>query len=577
MRDRAALEERLSGIDGSGYRSYRELKGAWDLGAFTLMVDHAQGDPFAAPSRVRALLTPSQSELPAEFCAPAPRGLGVAAHLARCFAADARARTGPRASDHDARSSAQGRSGEVRMEHPGQIVALQTAVLVSGDGAIEARFTAGLPGRGRRVDGRAARTLLLETIPDLVADTLVATAYREGVLEEAALVNEDAEALRGLLADHRLVTFVADGSRLARRSGDDDRPLETDSVPFLSPDSMRVVLEAPNAGPLPGLGIGEGVTLITGGGFHGKSTVLRAIQDGVWNHAPGDGRERVVTIMECAKVRAEDGRPVTAVDISSFIGALPNGDDTRRFTTSNASGSTSQASAIMESIEAGARALLIDEDTSATNFMIRDRRMQTLVPPEAEPITPFVDRVRSLHEDLGVSSVLVLGGSGDYLDPADRVIRMTGYQPADVTEEAARIAAALPTGRAQEGVEPLTRGRPRSMRVASLDASKGRRSVHVRVPDERTLLFGTRTIDLIAVEQLARRSQIRAAGLALAWFGRTHPAASFSPAELIETIMAALGQDGLDTFEERIVGDLTAFRALDVMAVLNRLREVRVD
>lgn len=569
MRDRARLAEEIRRIDGGKYRAYRDIVGDWDFDDFTLRIDHAQGDPFAAPSRIRALLSGEESGLPDALCRTRSRATGVAAAMARRFVGAARRKTGG--------GPAHGRSGEVRMEDPGQIVALQTAVSVSPERAVEARFTAGLPGRGRRVDGGGAERLLLEVIPDLVRDTLTAEAWPDGVLTRAAETNEDADALRAALSEHGLITFVADGARLARKSGDDDRPLVAGSIPFASPDSRRVVLEAPNAGSVPGLGLPEGICLITGGGFHGKSTLLRAIQDGVWNHAPDDGREQVVTISACAKIRAEDGRPVAGVDISAFIGTLPDGSDTRAFSTTNASGSTSQASAIVESIEAGARALLIDEDTSATNFMIRDRRMQALVPPENEPITPFVDRVRELHEALGISTVLVVGGSGDYLDAADHVLRMADYLPSDVTEEASRIAAEMPTGRRPESTDAVRRDMSRSIRTASLDASKGRRPVHVRVPDGRTLLFGRHTIDLVAVEQLGRRSQIRAAGLALAWFGRTWPGDSFTPDELISAVMETVDKTGLDAFEERVVGDLTTFRALDLMAVLNRLRDVRVD
>ena len=180
---------------------------------------------------------------------------------------------------------------------------------------------------------------------------------------------------------------------LPRRSGVDDRPLEGGGVvPFRSPESLRVVLQAPNAGSVPGMGVPVGVTLVVGGGFHGKSTLLRALEAGVYNHRPGDGRERVVSDPDTVKVRAEDGRAVAGVDISAFIDGLPLGQDTHHFTTPNASGSTSQAATIVEALESGAHALLVDEDTSATNFMLRDRRMQSLVPKDAEPITPFQPR-----------------------------------------------------------------------------------------------------------------------------------------------------------------------------------------
>ena len=61
------------------------------------------------------------------------------------------------------------------------------------------------------------------------------------------------------------------------------------------------------------------------------------------------------------QVRAEDGRPVTGLDISPFINNLPRGRDTCQFSTEDASGSTSQAANIMEALEAEATSLLVDE------------------------------------------------------------------------------------------------------------------------------------------------------------------------------------------------------------------------
>ena len=156
---------------------------------------------------------------------------------------------------------------------------------------------------------------------------------------------------------------------------------------------------------------------------------------GIYSHIPGDGREYVATDPKAVKIRAEDGRFVEKVNISPFIKSLPLLRDTLRFSTDNASGSTSQAANIMEALEMGARVLLIDEDTSATNFMIRDRRMQELVQKAHEPITPFIDKVRQLYQDQRVSTILVMGGSGDYFEAADTVIWMNNYRPFAVTRE----------------------------------------------------------------------------------------------------------------------------------------------
>ncbi len=511
---------------------------------------------------------PPVAALPDEAVRSRSRALGTAAFLARALGHAARAAP---------RVGGSGRSGEIEVESPGQEVLPQTAVQVDSSGGVEARFGVGLPAGGRRILGTQAATLVTERLPALVRESLFAAAHDPSDLVRHAEINEDADHLRAALAARGLVAFVADGAVLPRRSGVDDRPLEGgEVVPFRSPGSLRVVLEAPTAGSVAGMGVPVGITLVVGGGFHGKSTLLRALEAGVYNHRPGDGRERVVSDPDTVKVRAEDGRAVAGVDISPFIDGLPLGQDTHRFTTPNASGSTSQAATIVEALESGARALLVDEDTSATNFMLRDRRMQTLVPKEAEPITPFVDRVREIQETLGVSTVLVLGGSGDYLDVADTVVAMRRYEPHDVTAEARSVAAANPTGREREAGPPLRLPEPRLVEGSCLDPRRGRRAVHVKVPDLRTLLFGRDTVDLGAVEQIVSRSQIRAIGNALALLARSLDERRRTIPELLGEIEARVAEGGLDVLDERRPGDLSAFRRHELAAALNRLRSLRV-
>ena len=263
------------------------------------------------------------------------------------------------------------------------------------------------------------------------------------------------------------------------------------------------------------MGIPKGVTLVVGGGYHGKSTLLRAIERGVYNHIPGDGREFVVTDPTAVKIRAEDGRNVVGVDISPFIGMLPGGHDTHFFITDNASGSTSQAANILEALEAESKLILLDEDTSATNFMIRDRRMQTLIEKVHEPITPFVDKVRQLYKDYGVSTILVMGGSGDYFEVVDTVIAMVEYEPRDVTGEAKEISDKYPTGRIGEGDAGFGRLPERIPLSEGFDSRKGRREINLRAQGLKTLLFGREEIDLSCVEQLTEDGQVKAIGYAM--------------------------------------------------------------
>ncbi len=562
------LRQALHRIDGRGYPAYRDLKGTWHLPHFKLIVRHVQGDPFAAPSRVAVVLEPARAGFPAATVATASRRTGLSCLLARTFAARAR-----RARPHRAGS---GKSGEIAMTDPGQVVLPNTAVIVDRDGTIEARFTVGLPAAGRRVLGRQAEKLLLGVLPDLVSDTLAHAAHDPHDVRRHAEVNEDADHMRAQLAGRGLVAFIADGALLPRRSGVDDRPMDRGQATlFTSPPTLQVTLERPNGPPLAGMGIPRGVTLLVGGGYHGKSTVLDAVARGVYNHRPGDGRECVVTDPGAAKVQAEDGRSVAGVDISPFIGALPGGQDTTRFSTPNASGSTSQAAAIIEALEAGTRLLLIDEDTAATNFMIRDRRMQALVRADDEPITPFIDRVRSLSEDAGVSTLLVIGGSGDYLDVADRVLAMIRYRPRDLTAEGRAVAAAHPTGRlAAEGpVRWPSRHRvpdPRSVRPG-----RGRRARHIRVHGRSAVAFGEERIELAGVSQIVSRAQTRAIALAVAR-ARAHMSGVVAMEDVLDALAAELAEGGLDVLDSGQPGDLALPRMQEVGAALSRLRSLRV-
>lgn len=569
MRDTGDLEALLRQADGKGYGAYKALAGAWAFPGFVVHFDHVQADPFAAPSAVRVEVPAETAGLPGDALPTRSRSVATASYLARLLASRAR--------DASTRSGT-GRSGELAVEAPGQEVLPQTAVQVRRDGSVDARLGVGLPARGRRVPGAEATRLLLETLPRLIRETLAAPAHDHAAILRHAEANEDADHLRALLPSLRLVAFVADGARLPRRSGVDDRPLESPAVvPFRSPPSLRVEVALPNRGAVSGMGVPQGVTLVVGGGFHGKSTLLQALQAGVVNHRPDDGRELVVTVSDAAKIRAEDGRSVAGVDISPFIDGLPLAADTHDFTTANASGSTSQAAAIAEALEAGARTLLMDEDTCATNFMIRDRRMQALVPKEAEPITPFVDRVRELHDVAGVSSVLVLGGSGDYLDVADTVLALRSYVPYDVTPRAREIAFGHPTGRQRESATAFRLPEGRRPVPGSLDPSLRRKAVSVKAPDARTLLFGADTVDVAAVEQLVGRSQLRAIGAALVLVARGLADGRRSLAEILDGVERIVEEGGLDALDPRLPRDLTGFCRHDLAAVLNRIRSLRVD
>ena len=549
MPDEEDLRRILSRIDGRGYKAYRELRGAFDFGPVALHVDHVQGDPFAAPSKLRIRVAQAEARLPSALFRTPVRRVAFADYLARRVD---RAIAGPGPSRRGS-----GKSGLISVDAGGQQVLERTAVRLDA-GWVEVRLEAGLPAAGRRVLGREATEMLCRELPEIARRSLFWSALPQDDATRFVELVENQEHIRDQLDDLGLVAFVGDGAILPRESGASDRPLRGDAaVPFRSPESLRVRLRLANpiAGPegpleeIAGMGIREGVTLIVGGGYHGKSTLLRALERAVYPHVPGDGREWVVSRRDLVKIRAEDGRRVERVDISAFIRDLPQGRDTSAFSSDDASGSTSQASNILEAIEAGASGLLLDEDTSATNFMVRDARMQALVSRQHEPITPFLERVRELHDALGVSTVLVMGGCGDYFDVADCVVMLREFRPRDATREAREIASRKPSDRQVEAGSALATVTQRIPLPGSFDASRGRREVKIDARDLDRIRFGSDDIDLRHVEQLVDRSQTRAVGFAVHLAAKRFMDGEATLCQVVDRLEEFFDREGLDELD----------------------------
>ncbi len=575
---KTVLENLLRRIDGRGYKAYKEIQGEYDWGWMRLYIDHVQGDPFAAPSKVRIRLPMSVAQLPADLFGNRVRRIALEDFLAR------QVRQNIARIVKDVRGS--GKSGVVRIDAGGQEVLERTAVRLTADW-VEARLEVGLPAAGRTVLGHQARRLLCEYLPQLAENSLQARNLSISEARQFVDCVENHHHLQFQLKQQNLVAFVADGAILPRESGISDRPMAAEqAVAFRSPESLRVTLPlknpvAPFGETISGMGIPAGITLIVGGGYHGKSTLLEALELGVYPHVPGDGREYVVTNPAAVKIRAEDGRRVTNVNLRPFIQYLPRRGDVTRFTTDDASGSTSQAANILEALEMGAQLLLIDEDTSATNFMIRDARMQALVHREDEPITPFLDRVRELYRNFGVSTILVMGGSGDYFDVADTVIMMKEYLPREVTEQARQISRQYITHRQQEVPEPFRQVTERIPVAGSFDPSRGKREVKIDAKGLETILFGTTPIDLRYLEQLVDVSQTRAIGYAIHLANRLWMDGQRSLSRILDELEVYLddqGVDALDPFRrgERHPGNFARPRRFEIGAAINRLRTLRM-
>ncbi|EGQ7871031.1 ABC-ATPase domain-containing protein [Vibrio parahaemolyticus] len=541
------LTATLKKIEKQNYRAYQQIKGQYDFTDFALFIDHVQGDPYASASRFRATRAWSLT------------GLEWLKDESPAFQRAAR--------DFIARSFEQFAKQEntVSIALNGQTVLDSTAVLFTEEG-IELRFRVNLPAEGRSVLGKKANNILTFHLPKFIRRaTLERELDKEAMVKHCQVV-EDQSALREQLEAHNLVAFVANGSVLPRIAGNCDLPMK-EAVEFTAPESLQVTLHAPNKGYVTGLGIPKGITLIVGGGFHGKSTLLNAIERSIYDHIPGDGREYIVTDQKAMKIRAEDGRCVHHLNLSNYINHLPMGKDTADFSTQDASGSTSQAAWLQESIEAGATSLLIDEDTSATNFMIRDERMQALVAKGDEPITPLVDRIGQLRDELDISTIIVMGGSGDYLDVANTVIQMHDYQAVDVTEKAKQVIVQHPTQRHNESEESLQTFRPRALnRVALMNIlTDGKFRVSAKGKD--SLRFGKEFTDLSALEQIESADEVNAIGWL--WFQLAQlPGWCNNPAKEIEEMLSGEWHASLPK-----QGDLAKPRTLDVMAALNRMRK----
>ncbi len=568
MQSKEDLRRILARIDGRGYKVYKDIAGAYDFDNFLLIIDHVQGDPFATPSRIRVQVDQNKAGFPSDLFSNKIRAVALQDYLTRKFA------TAIRSIVRGNRGI--GGSGRISVDTPGQEVLERTSCLINKE-RVEVRFALGLPAEGRTILGRQAEEMFFGEVPRIVERSLMYESLPAEEGKSHVNIVEDQEFIRNLLIERNSVCFLGNGSLLPRRSGVDDRPLERgdQTVLLQSPPELQAEVETLHHGKIRGMVIPPGVTLIVGGGFHGKSTLLNAIEKGVYPHVPGDGREHTVSHPASVKVRAEDGRAIEKVDLRPFINNLPLGRDTARFSTDNASGSTSQAANILEVLEVGAKVLLVDEDTSATNFMIRDRRMQELVFKEKEPITPFIDRVKQLYRDHGVSTVLVMGGSGDYFEVADTVIMMDSYLPQEVTRRVREIVSEYPALRKPEaggeiGVHsriPLTE---------SFDPRRGNREVKIEAKGQQTIVYGRTAIDISQVAQVVDESQTRAIGDLIHYCARHYFSRGLALSDGLQNAMADLEQNGLDILSPFKRGDYAKPRLFEVAAAINRMRTLRI-
>ena len=568
MQTAAELRSLLNRIDRRGYPAYKDTRGTYRFPNYILSIDHVQGDPFAAPSRLSILVKGRAAGFPPELYDRPHRRIALQDQLTRRF--------GAAAERFSFQAKGSGQSGLIAVSRCGQEVLERTACrLDPKSGDVLMRFEVGFPANGRTVNAGELGKILFDFLPKCAEQALFYQNIDRERLRAAVDLAEDQHCVREQLPGLGLCAFVADGSVLPRASGVSSKPMR-DGVKFVSPKELEVTLDLPRGRRITGMGIRRGVTLIVGGGYHGKSTLLGALELGVYDHIAGDGREYVITDPTAVKIRAEDGRSIRKTDISLFISGLPNGKDTAAFETEDASGSTSQAANVIESIEAGTSLLLIDEDTSATNFMVRDELMQRVIRRDMEPITPFIERVRELYESYGVSTVLVAGSSGAYFHVADTVIQMDRYVPRDITALAKAEAGNFPIR-----VDPPKPAAPLCFdrRPQPSPSFSGGDRTKIKTLPREGVMVNKEVIDLRYVEQLVDSEQLTALGYCVVYALRNLLDGRRDLRRVTDELEAAIDRGTLAALcgDRSGVPGLARPRRQEILACLNRCRGLRIQ
>lgn len=563
------LQRELRSINRKSYPAYKGLKGTYQFPDYQLFIEHVQGDPFAAPSALRIFVPHSKAKFPERYYWDKCSKVALQDTLLRRFAEIS--------AKFCYQAKGSGKSGVIQVSHCGQEVLERTACEITKEG-IHIRFFVGFPANGRTINSGELEKILFVYLPKCVEMSLYHRKVPARETEQVICLKEDQRVIREELKKRGLIAFVANGSILPRQSGNSDLPMK-DAVPFQSPKSMEITIQLRHRGSITGMGIRKGITLIAGGGYHGKSTLLQALEKGVYDHIAGDGREFVITDDTAWKLRAEDGRKIKDVDISLFINHLPNGRNTRRFSTLDASGSTSQAANIIEAIEAKSQVLLIDEDTSATNFMVRDELMQRVIQKDKEPITPFLERARDLYEKAGISTILVVGSCGSYFYIADQIIQMDNYCPVDITEKTRKLLKEYRKPDCE--AEGFTL--PSEKRSISFGSSVVRRKNYrgtgmveehekLKVMGRESLMLGKEQLDLRYLEQLADREQTQTLGYLLKYAKEQYSGKTTDLTALMESLIRKLEKEGIGSVsgQKEIPAGMAMPRRQEIYACFNR-------
>ena len=559
-----ALYQKIRTLNGKNYGLYKSLaEKSWDFGDFALEFIHVQGDPYAPPSRVVIKANLSMLGYASEWGGSFERRLALSDFLLRRLS-------------KLVQEKYPGKDADILFDVAGPEMLVRNALWID-NGELRACMQVRLPGEGRKIQAESAAEILTMVLPDLVSAGLYYSKSDEEAMQRHYRVLAERKEILSEIERRGLCAFVPNGAVLPRASGLSEMPLEG-AVPFVAPEEMAVTLNVCGR-EISGMGIPKGITVITGGAFHGKSTLLQALTRSVYPHIPGDGREGIVIDETALRVGVEDGRSVRGTDLSAFVRDLPGGVSTKNFNTLSASGSTSEAANLLEAMEAGATTFLIDEDSSAVNFLIRDMRVRKLLGDDREPLIPLTDRIREISAQ-GYSFILVAGACGDYLDLADNIVVMANYKAecAKVTEPAAKV-----TGPAEATVAPLHRpftAYMQPLQKSVRPASAVERQVKVKLSGDTLLQIGFLVSDTSRLNTLVDRQQRFGAGFMLlnllqnaASNNETPDGSSPSVAETIANLYEKIQNVGFRNLPQGMSREMSLPRVVDIACVAFRLRD----
>ena len=559
-----ALYQKIRTLNGKNYGLYKSLADKpWDFGDFALEFLHVQGDPYAPASRVVIKANLSMLGYAGEWGGEFERRLALSDFLHRKLS-------------RLVKEKYPEKDAAIVFDTAGPEMLVRNSLWID-NGELRACLQVRLPGDGRKIQAEAAAEILTMVLPDLVSAGLYYSKSDEPELQQYYRVLAERKEILSQLAARGLCAFVPDGAVLPRASGLSELPLEG-AVAFTAPEQMAVTLNVCGR-DIRGMGIPKGITVITGGAFHGKSTLLQALTRAVYPHIPGDGREGIVIDESALRVGVEDGRSVRGTDLSMFVRDLPGGVSTKDFNTLSASGSTSEAANLLEAMEAGAQTFLIDEDSSAVNFLIRDIRVRKLLGDDREPLIPLTDRIKEISAQ-GYSFILVAGACGDYLDLADNIVIMANYKAECAKNVIARSdeVATKQSIVAQRAFAAYMQPLQKSVRPTS----QVERQVKVKLSGDTLLQIGFLVSDTSRLNTLVDKQQRLGAGFVL--LNLLQNAASNSEssdasnagdsvAVTIQKLHEKIQNVGFRNLPQGMSREMSLPRVVDIACVAFRLRE----